>query len=96
MSHKVSQPISEIEILFAYIDASNNIVVAAHLLQGLQPCPTMKMKLKGGESVWEVTGFGTVPAEAAIADPPKLALVFKNPGDSNEPLKAGQHLVEVR
>lgn len=92
----MTQPNSEIEILFAYTDPSNNIKVVAHLLQGLQPCPTMKMKLKGGESVWEVTGFGMIPAEAAIEDPPKLALVFKNPGDSNEPLEAGQHLVEVR
>lgn len=91
--------LSEIEILYAHkTHSSEDVSVVVHLLNGLTPCPTMKMKLKDGnpESEWEVTGYGMVPIESLNADPPVLMLGLKNLNTSSEPLMTGQRLIEVR
>tara|TARA_R110002111_G_scaffold18931_1_gene46151 strand:- start:329 stop:496 length:168 start_codon:yes stop_codon:yes gene_type:complete len=55
----------------------------------------MKMRLKDGSSLWEVTGYGMVPVEALNSDPPKLILSFKKIDESDEWISAGDSLVEV-
>lgn len=92
----MTQPKAEIKVEHVSSDrTSADVQVAVRLIKGGTPCPTMKMRLNDGSSLWEITGYGMVPVEALNCDPPKLILSFKKIDESDEWLSAGDCLVEV-
>lgn len=92
----MTQPKTEIMVELVSSDkTSDDIQVAVRLIKGGTPCPTMKMELKDGSSLWEVTGYGMVPVDALNFDPPKLILSLRKIDGSEEWITAGDCLVEV-
>lgn len=93
-----TEPLTEIRVLFAYYsEPTGDLMLAGELLQGIgTPPPKMKLKLKDGKGIWVVNGFGHVPPEAAMADPPRIALSLQSSIKFQELPVAGQHLIEIQ
>lgn len=93
----MSEPLTEIRVVFAYYsEPADRLLLAGELLQGITAHPTMKLKAKDQDDIWIVTGFGHLPPEAVMANPPKIALGLLNSVNPRQPPQAGQHLIEVR